>query len=493
MSKTNYVLVVDTNKHPLSPCKPGVARSLLKAGKAAVFRRYPFTIILKKEVEGDILKSQIKIDPGSKTTGLALVQNGVVIWAAELQHRGQLIKQSLDNRRSLRRNRRNRKTRYRQPRFLNRVKSKPKGWLAPSLMHRVENVSTWVNKLIKFSAVDSVMMELVRFDTQKMTNPDVSGVQYQQGELTGYEVREYLLEKFDRTCVYCQAKNVPLEVEHIQPKSKGGSNRISNLTLACRPCNQSKGNQDIQDFLSGKPSLLKRILNQAKQPLKDAAAVNSTRWKLKESLELTGLPVFTGNGALTKYNRCRLGLPKTHWLDAASVGEIDNLVIATHQPLLIKSFGFGSRQMCRTDKYGFPTRHCSRQKVHFGFTTGDIVKADIPKGKYAGKYTARVTVRSTGSFAIKSLTHGKQIDVNHKYCKAIHKLDGYGYGFGELININPTKLNPVETQIVKGRIAANPTQLNLFDSSIFAVESSESKIHKKQKVKGDDYEQLSLF
>ena len=162
-----------------------------------------------------------------------------------------------ENRRSLRRNRRNRKTRYRQPRFLNRVKSKHKGWLAPSLIHRVENISTWVNKLIKFSAVDSVIMELVRFDTQEMTNPDVTGVEYQRGELLGYEVREYLLEKFDRTCAYCQAKNVPLEVEHIQPKSKGGSNRMSNLTLACRPCNQSKGNQDIQDFLSGKPSLLK--------------------------------------------------------------------------------------------------------------------------------------------------------------------------------------------------------------------------------------------
>ncbi|MGL5192023.1 MAG: RRXRR domain-containing protein [Chroococcales cyanobacterium] len=92
-NQTNYVLVVDPNKHPLSPCKPGVARSLLKAGKAAVFRRYPFTIILKKEVKGDIPKSQIKIDPGSKTTGLALVQNGVVIWAAELEHRGQLIRQ----------------------------------------------------------------------------------------------------------------------------------------------------------------------------------------------------------------------------------------------------------------------------------------------------------------------------------------------------------------------------------------------------------------
>ncbi|MGL5195343.1 MAG: hypothetical protein ACRC8Y_17315, partial [Chroococcales cyanobacterium] len=98
-----------------------------------------------------------------------------------------------------------------------------------------------------------------------------------------------------------------------------------------------------------------------------------------------------------------------------------------------------------------------------------------------------------GSFAIKSLTHGKQIDVNHKYCKAIHKLDGYGYGFGELININPTELNPVEAKIVEAKTVTNSTQLNLFDSSTFAVESSESKTHRKYQVKGDDYEQLSLF
>lgn len=434
-SKTNYVLVIDKNKQPLSPCKPGVARSLLNAGKAAVFRRYPFTIILKKEVNSsnDIPKSQIKIDPGSKTTGITLVRDNKVIWAAELEHRGWLIKQSLDSRRASRNHRRSRKTRYRKARFLNRVKSKHKGWLAPSLIHRVENISTWVNKLIRFCAVESVIMELVRFDTQKMMNPEIQGKEYQQGTLFQYECREYLLEKFNRTCAYCNAKEVPLEIEHIIPRSKGGSNRISNLTLACRPCNQKKGSQDIKDFLNGKPDLLKRILNQTKAPLKDASAVNNTRWKLKETLELTGLPVNTGSGALTKFNRCRLKLPKTHWLDAACVGNINDLILETYQPLRIKSYGFGSRQMCRTDKYGFPKCYRSGQKVHFGFTTGDIVEADIPKGKYAGKYISRVTIRSTGKFAIKSLVHSKQIGVSYKYCKSLHKIDGYDYRFGVFV------------------------------------------------------------
>lgn len=184
---TNFVLVIDTNRKPLAPCKPGVARSLLKAAKAAVFRRYPFTIILKKEVKGDTAKCELKIDPGSKFTGIALVQNNHLIWAAELEHRGQLIKQFLESRRNLRRSRRNRKTRYRQPRFLNRKRCD--GWLPPSLMHRVKTIQTWVNRLIKLAPVSSISQELVKFDTQKMTNPEVSGVGYQQGELAGYEVR----------------------------------------------------------------------------------------------------------------------------------------------------------------------------------------------------------------------------------------------------------------------------------------------------------------
>ncbi len=160
----------------------------------------------------------LKIDPGSKQTGLYSALGGEVIFAMVLVHRGQQIKNALERRRTIRRGRRNRKTRYRQPRFINRKRKK--GWLPPSLMHRVLTVETWVNRLIKLAPIDSIAMELVSFDTQKMVNPEVSGVEYQLGELAGYEVREYLLNKFNRTCAYCNAKNVRLEVEHIQPKSR---------------------------------------------------------------------------------------------------------------------------------------------------------------------------------------------------------------------------------------------------------------------------------
>lgn len=299
---SNCVFVLDTTKRQLDPIHPGAARNLLNTGKAAVFRRYPFTIILKKEYPNTPVQDvDLSLDPGSKVTGIAIKQGNKVIFGAELQHRGQQIKEALLSRRQLRRGRRNRKTRYRQARFLNRTR--PEGGLAPSVKHRVLTTLTWVLKFIKLAPIGNINQELVRFDTQLMHNPEISGVDYQQGELHGYEVREYLLEKWNRKCAYCDAVNVPLEVEHIHPKAKGGSNRVSNLTIACLPCNRKKGTQLITDFLATQPAHLARILSQAKAPLKDTAAVNTTRWDLYNALCKTGLPVSTGTGGQTKFNR----------------------------------------------------------------------------------------------------------------------------------------------------------------------------------------------
>lgn len=423
---SNFALVLNSNKRPLDPIHPGTARRLLKVGLAAVYRLYPFTIIHKQEVKQTPTPIAIKLDPGSKKTGIALVQNDKVIWAAELTHRGQNISASLESRSATRGNRRARKTRYRPARFLNRAR--PKGWLAPSLQHRVETTLTWVNKLIKFAPIGSIVQELVRFDLQQLEQPEISGIEYQQGELLGYEVREYLLNKWNRKCTYCQIKDVPLQVEHVVPKAKGGSNRISNLCLACDKCNKKKGTLDIKEFLIGKPDLLKKIQSQLKAPLKDAAAVNSTRWVLFDRLKLTGLPVSTGSGGLTKFNRTRLGLAKTHWLDAACVGMVDALEVIIKQPLLIKCQGHGNRQMCGTDKYGFPTRHRTNKKIHFGFQTGDLVKAAVTNGKKIGIYFGRVLCRASGSFDI-ATSNGRIAGISAKYCRTIQQKDGYNYGF----------------------------------------------------------------
>ena len=422
------VFVIDTDKRPLNPIHSAQARQLLRNKKAAVFRQFPFTIILK-ESRPDLPVSplRLKIDPGAKFTGMALVNDwtGEVIFAAELKHRGFAIRDALTSRRQLRRSRRAKKTRYRQPRFLNRTR--PKGWLAPSLQSRVENIKTWVERLRKLAPIRAISQELVRFDMQLMANPDIQGKEYQQGTLAGYESREYLLEKWGRQCAYCGVKDVPFQVEHIHPRAKGGSNSITNLTLSCEKCNTKKGTKDIKDFLKKDPSKLEKILKQAKRPLADAAAVNTTRFALLFVLKATRLPVENGSGGLTKFNRSQQKLDKTHWIDAACVGQSTPILnIKGVKPLLITANGHGSRQSCRTDKFGFPNRHCSRTKFHFGFQTGDIVKSIVKTGKKVGEYIGRIATRATGSFNI-STRNGLVQGISYKTCKTIHKKDGYGY------------------------------------------------------------------
>jgi 5-methylcytosine-specific restriction endonuclease McrA len=412
----NRVFVLDTNRQLLAPCHPARARELLRKGKAAVYRRYPFTIILKRAVEADPAPVQLKVDPGSKTTGMVLVQEGRVVFAAELAHRGQAIKNALEKRCAVRRGLRSRKTRYRQPRFLNRTR--PQGWLAPSLKSRVDNLQTWFTRFIKLCNVQAISMELVRFDTQLMQNAEISGVEYQQGELAGYEVREYLLEKWGRQCSYCGAKDCPLEIEHITPKSRGGSNRVSNLCLACNGCNQAKGNATAAEFGHA------AVQAQAKRPLKDAAALNATRWAIWRMFDATGLRVEVGTGGRTKSNRTRQNYPKAHWIDAACVGQSGAQVrlCAEQQPLHIKAMGRGQRQMVSVDAFGFPRGKPKQAKRVHGFQTGDRVRALVPKGKYAGKHSGRVAVRMKGTFKV-----GNVDGINWRHCRLTQRIDGYDY------------------------------------------------------------------
>ena len=414
------VFVLNKNKKPLSPCHMARARKLLSRGKAVVHKKYPFTIRLKELKEAPLSKAtyRLKVDYGSRYTGLSILSGNKVLWLAELHHKTD-IKNKLDRRRGHRRFRRN-KLRYRQPRFLNRKKNK--GWIPPSLQSRVDNIASWTKKLQKSLPLTDISYENCKFDTQLMANPEISGVEYQQGTLTGYNVREYLLEKFNRTCIYCGAKNLPLEVEHLIPRSRGGSNRINNLGIACHDCNQKKGNQTPEEF--GYPEIYSKI----NQSLRDSALINATRWKVFDVLKNTGLPVECGSGARTKMNRIRLGLAKTHYYDAACIGKStpDHLHVTTNEVLLIKALGRGSYQRTRSDKYGFPKAYLPRQKQFFGFQSGDMIKATVPKGKYKGVWHGSVACRSTGSFNI-NLLKGRVQGIDHKYCQRTQRADGYKY------------------------------------------------------------------
>jgi 5-methylcytosine-specific restriction endonuclease McrA len=432
------VFVIDKKGKPLMPCSEKRARLLLGRKRAVVHKMYPFTIRIKDLEGGNLQDMKLKIDPGSKFTGVAIVHgNNEVKNLFQVNHRGTAIKLNLLSRRALRRGRRARSTRYRPPRWKNRTRKE--GWLPPSLQHRVDTTGSWINRIMEICPITEIAVERVKFDMQLMQNPEISGVEYQQGTLAGYSVREYLLEKWGRKCAYCGVENTPLQIEHLKAKAKGGGNRITNLALACEPCNKKKGVKDIADFLKHKPDVLKRVMAQAKKPLHDAAAVNATRNSLFITTLKSGLPVEGGHGAQTKFNRVRLGIPKDHPLDAACVGVVTELKNWDMPVLHINCTGRGSYQRARTDRFGFPGSHCMRQKAVHGFQTGDMVSASVKSGKKTGEYIGRVAIRKTGSFNI-TTKNGVIQGICHKNCKLIQRGDGYGYALKQL-NITQGKTN----------------------------------------------------
>ena len=226
------VFVLDAEKRPLSPCTPARARLLLKQQRAAVLRHFPFTLILKEaKPDAVALPLRLKIDPGSQTTGIAVVNDvsGEVVWAAEIKHRGDQVRKVLTIRRGVRRSRRLRHTRYREPRYRNR--RRPKGWLPPSLLSRVHNVQTWVARLTRWCPIGTLSFELVRFDTHLLQHPDIEGLMYQRGTLFGTELRHYVLAKWEHRCAYCRT---PVKGHHLSgeqsPTSFGNWKYAQRLT-----------------------------------------------------------------------------------------------------------------------------------------------------------------------------------------------------------------------------------------------------------------------
>jgi 5-methylcytosine-specific restriction endonuclease McrA len=423
------VFVLDRHKKPLMPCTPKRARLLLAARLAVVHRVQPFVIRLRdRELSDSTVQAiALKVDPGSKTSGMTLARleqraEGEVHHAlllAEVQHRGEQVHRHKITQAQARRRRRSANLRYRPPRFLNRRRKR--GWLPPSLLSRVLNVLTWTARLSRWCPITRIDVEHVRFDTQLLQHPEITGVCYQQGELAGWETRAYLLFKYEYRCAYCRKTNVPFEVEHILPRSRGGSNRISNLCLACHVCNRAKGDRTATEF--GHAS----VEASAKRPLRDAAAVNATRYQLVEALRVFGLPIGTWTGGRTRWNRARFEIEKTHALDALCVGAIAGVRPGKLKRLLIKATGRGDH--CRTlwTEKGFPRAYKMRQKVVAGFATGDRVKAVVPPPrKTAGTHIGRVAVRKSRSFAI-STSQGLVDGINAQYCRVVQRGDGYQY------------------------------------------------------------------
>ena len=443
------VLVVDKRKRPCNTISNAYARMLLFKKQAVIHKRFPFTIRLKND--NAVLKDKaytVKIDPGSKHTGVAITDDkDSVVMLAELEHRGHIIKRSIDKRRSLRHSRRQRKTRYRPARFLNRTK--PKGWLAPSVRSRADNVINFIKKYKKFLNINKVMIENVSFDTAQMSSDDcLIGTGYQQGPLYDATLREFVFSKTNGRCSYCGAKAT--EIDHIVPRANGGTNNTYNLTPVCRSCNEKKSNLSLKEFgkLVGKDF---SKLEPKKLP-KDASIVQIARnYMIKEITRLVS-DTTTHPSWLTKYNRDQLGLPKEHYYDALSVGEVPTKFnFFTDKILVISAKGRGSRQMCFMDKFGFPRTSPKGSKSVKGFQTGDMVKVIIPKGFKKGEYLGRVAVKSSGYFKIETKS-GLVKDVGYKYCRLIQRSDEYLYGYKEsdLALVSPVKLSKNNRNLSKG-------------------------------------------
>ena len=422
------VFVLDKAKKPLNMISHAKARILLKNRLAVVHKIYPFTIRLKDN--SAVLKDRsytVKIDPGSRHTGIAIVDGkNSVVMLAELEHRGHVIKKDLDGRSLVRKSRRQRKTRYRAARFLNRTK--PEGWLAPSVKSRADNVINFIKKYKKLININKVMIENVSFDVSQMTSDDcLIGTGYQQGPLYQNKLRSFIFSRSSGKCVYCGAKAT--EIDHVVPRANGGTDSTYNLVASCKACNQKKSNLSLKVF--GK--IMNRDYShlEPKKLPRDASIIQIARNYMVREITKLVLDTTTHDAWLTKYNRDSLGLSKQHYYDALSVGEVpSSFNFLIDKALTISAKGRGSRQMCSMNKYGFPRTSAKTFKTVKGFQTGDIVKAVVPTGLKQGKYLGRVAIRSRGIFNIKT-KNGLVKDIGYKYCQIVQRSDGYLYSYKE--------------------------------------------------------------
>ena len=437
------VFVIGSDGIPVMPCTPKRARLLLERKKAYVVKIKPFTIKLKDRSSDtcEMQNLQVKIDPGARTTGVAVVRENVdnpkvitIIHKMELEHRGQEIVGAMQTRSMYRKSRRQRNIRHRKCRNLNRKRNTE--WLPPSKSSVEKSILNWGIRLTRLAPIASFVLEDVKFDTQLMQDPSLVSTDYQYGTLHGTEIREYLFAKWDRKCMYCDKDASHfLEVEHIVPKSRGGSNRISNLGLACHVCNQKKGSTDIEKFLSHDLKRMFKIKSQLRDTLKDASVMNAIRNRLFTDLLKLGLPVATGTGGQTKYNRKRFNIFKTHANDAACVGDVAMVLHAskrlTHNG--VKCMGRGRHQRTISDKFGFPKAYLMKTKRVFGFATGDLVRITP---KVGNPFIRRITVRTNGGFGYfnkgtAACLNGRQINIakgiTHARCSLVQKVDGYNY------------------------------------------------------------------
>ena len=303
------VYVISQNGQPLMPtCRFGKVKHLLKSGKAKVVQRTPFTIQLLYQTTEFVQQVTLGVDAGSKTVGLSASTEQKELYASETILRNDIVG-LLSDRREYRRTRRSRKTRYRAPRFMNRTRSKKKGWLAPSISHKIETHIKLVRNVHKILPISKIVVEVAAFDMQKIKKPDIEGTNYQQGERLGtWNIREYVLFRDGHRCQHCKGKSKDkvLCTHHIESRKTGGD-APNNLITLCQTCHKLHHQGDI---------VLKVKRGES---FREAAFMGIMRWAFYNRLkELYGNTSLT-YGYITKNTRIKHGLPKTHAIDALCI------------------------------------------------------------------------------------------------------------------------------------------------------------------------------
>ena len=421
--QTTQACVLDQNGKPLMPTKRlGKVYRLLKTKKAHIVSYEPFTIQLDYEPDTHIIQPMtLGVDSGAIHSGYSVANEQREFYSSEVIARDN-ISYRISDRRMYRQNRRYRKTRYRKPRFNNR-KNKKKGWLPPSLEQKVAVQLNEIDHLHRHFPIETIIVEVAEFNIQKIKNPDISGKDYQQGTLQGYNIRNYLLEKHGRKCFYCDKEVSNFEVEHMIPKAKGGSNRIDNLTLSCHSCNQKKGTLTAEEFIkqtlpAEKVAKKLKQLSKEKRLFKYMAHMNATRWALYNAINDKYKNVKMTYGYITKYNRIQAGLPKAHHIDAkcitgfAQVPSFDTTVVKMKMRR-------HNRQLHRaTFSKGHVRKAASLPTVMFGFRLYDIVMYNNHRYYIKGR-------RSNGSFTLVSLEGLKDEDRTYKKLTLLAHTNAY--------------------------------------------------------------------
>lgn len=309
------VYVLNKDGMPLMPCKPAKARHLLRDGKAEVVQRTPFTIRLKWECESNTQEVRAGLDTGSKKAAISAVRDdGEVLYQSKIKLRTD-IHSKMDRRRRYRRARRSRKTRHREPRFDNRRRDK--GRLPPSLKSKAESMIKEVKKVGKILPVTRVNVEIAPFDMQKLKNPEIEGEEYQNGELKGHtSVRQYVLYRDKHQCINCKKDNVPLQAHHIMPRSKGGTEKPSNMISLCEECHEKLHKGEIE--------LSKRSLKYwTNKEYKFASHVNSMKDYIVSELKKLFNDIQVTFGNITKAVRKKLGLKKSDVNDSIAITSLN--------------------------------------------------------------------------------------------------------------------------------------------------------------------------